>query len=56
MINEYTSVLQNYQAPDLNIMLRGVLQVNQALLVIDAQQELIEGNGNESSVFKKRNS
>jgi nicotinamidase-related amidase len=27
--------------------------VNQALLVIDAQQELIEGNENESSVFKK---
>ncbi|MFP7298349.1 cysteine hydrolase family protein [Neobacillus niacini] len=27
--------------------------MNQALLVIDAQQELIEGNENESSVFKK---
>jgi nicotinamidase-related amidase len=27
--------------------------VNQALLVIDAQQELIEGNENEGSVFKK---
>jgi nicotinamidase-related amidase len=53
MINEYTSVLQDYEGPELNIMLRGVLQVNQALLVIDAQQELIEGNENESSVFKK---
>jgi nicotinamidase-related amidase len=53
MINEYTSVLQDYEGPELNIMLRGVLSVNQALLVIDAQQELIEGNENESSVFKK---
>lgn len=34
-------------------MLRGVLPVNQALLVIDAQQELIEGNENETSVFNK---
>ena len=33
--------------------MRGDLQVKQALLVIDAQQELIEGNENESSVFKK---
>lgn len=54
MINEYTSMLKNYQGPELNIELRGVLPVNQALLVIDAQQELIEGNENESSVFKKK--
>jgi nicotinamidase-related amidase len=33
--------------------MKGELQVKQALLVIDAQQELIEGNENESSVFKK---
>lgn len=36
--------------------MKGELQVKQALLVIDAQQELIEGNENESSVFKKNNS
>lgn len=42
MINEYTYM-----------MVRGVLLVNQALLVIDAQQELIEGNETESSVFNK---
>jgi nicotinamidase-related amidase len=53
MINEYTSVVQSYEGPELNIMMRGVLPMNQALLVIDAQQELIEGNENESSVFKK---
>jgi nicotinamidase-related amidase len=33
--------------------MRGVLQVKQALLVIDAQQELIEGNEKENSVYKK---
>lgn len=33
--------------------MRGVAPVNQALLVIDAQQELIEGNESDSSVFKK---
>lgn len=53
MINEYTSVLHTYEGPDLNLMMRGVFQVNQALLVIDAQQELIEGNEQESSVYKK---
>lgn len=53
MINEYTSVVQSYEGPELNIMMRGDLQMKQALLVIDAQQELIEGNENESSVFKK---
>jgi nicotinamidase-related amidase len=53
MMNEYTSVLQSYEGPEVNIMLRGVLTVNQALLVIDAQQELIEGNENEGSVFSK---
>jgi nicotinamidase-related amidase len=53
MINEYTSVLHTYEGLDLNLMMRGDLQMNQALLVIDAQQELIEGNENESSVFKK---
>jgi nicotinamidase-related amidase len=53
MMNEYTSVLQSYEGPDLNLMMRGVLQVNQALLVIDAQQELIEGNEKECSVYKK---
>jgi nicotinamidase-related amidase len=53
MINEYTSVLNTYEGTDLNLMMRGDLQVKQALLVIDAQQELIEGNENESSVFKK---
>jgi nicotinamidase-related amidase len=53
MINEYTKVLQSYERSELDIMLRGVLPVNQALLVIDAQQELIEGNENESCVFKK---
>jgi nicotinamidase-related amidase len=53
MINEYTSVLHTYEEPGLNLMMRGDLQVKQALLVIDAQQELIEGNENESSVFKK---
>jgi nicotinamidase-related amidase len=53
MINEYTSVLHTYEGLDLNLMMRGDLQMKQALLVIDAQQELIEGNENESSVFKK---
>lgn len=53
MMNGYTCVLQNDEGPDLNIMMRGVWPVKQALLVIDAQQELIEGNENESSVFNK---
>ena len=33
--------------------MKGELQMKQALLVIDAQQELIEGNEKESSVYKK---
>jgi nicotinamidase-related amidase len=35
------------------IIQKGVYPLNQALVVIDAQQELIDGNANEKSVFKK---
>ena len=37
----------------LNYERKGVLRLKQALLVIDAQQELIDGNENEASVFEK---
>jgi nicotinamidase-related amidase len=53
MVKEYGNGLQSYEGPKLNIMVRGVWPMKQALLVIDAQQELIEGNENESSVFNK---
>ena len=34
-------------------MMKGEIYLNQTLIVIDAQQELIDGNQKESSVFKK---
>ena len=34
-------------------MMKGEIYLNQTLLVIDAQQELIDGNQQESSVFNK---